>query len=145
MLKYGYNRGLPEGTETAWGCRAIIAQNGYVDAVWDRSDLVGPDRVALADHLTHHVRAAWCDRAGELLRNGVMHTRRAEEFTLYEDATVVIKGNTNASAGHLYVCAYLRPRCEAFARRGTGTGSCGQPLDEHGQCPRASGHIQDGA
>lgn len=118
MLKYGYGGGLPEGTETAWGCRAVVAQNGYVDAVWDRSDLVGPDRVQLADHLAHHVRAAWRDRASELLRNGVMHTRRAEEFTLYEDATVVIKGNTNASAGHLYVCAYLRPRASEHIEGG---------------------------
>ncbi|QXV57428.1 hypothetical protein [Amycolatopsis sp. TNS106] len=32
-------------------------------------------------------------------------------------------------------------RCEANARRGTGTGTCGQPLDVHGQCLRASDHL----
>jgi len=132
MLRYGYNRGLPEGTETAWGCRAIV-------------DATGPHMDALLDHLNHHVRGAWRERAAELLRNDVMHTRRAGEFTLYEDSTVVIKGNTNASYGYLHVCAYLRPRCDAFAHTGTGSGACDQPLDEHGQCPRTSDHIQDGA
>lgn len=33
-------------------------------------------------------------------------------------------------------------RCEANAVRGTGTGSCDQPLDEHGNCPRTSDHIE---
>jgi hypothetical protein len=31
--------------------------------------------------------------------------------------------------------------CEALARRGTGTGMCNRPLDERGQCDRASDHI----
>lgn len=32
-------------------------------------------------------------------------------------------------------------RCEAEAKRGTGTGACDRPLDEHGQCDRAAQHI----
>lgn len=32
-------------------------------------------------------------------------------------------------------------RCGAFARRGTGTGTCERPLDEHGQCDRAGQHL----
>ena len=31
--------------------------------------------------------------------------------------------------------------CEAYARKGTGTGTCDRPLDAHGQCDRASSHI----
>lgn len=31
--------------------------------------------------------------------------------------------------------------CEANARKGTGTGMCGRPLDVHGQCDRAADHI----
>lgn len=31
--------------------------------------------------------------------------------------------------------------CEAEAQRGTGTGACGRPLDQHGQCDRPSNHL----
>jgi hypothetical protein len=108
MLAFGYNAGLPAGTTTAWGCRAIIHQNtGSVDVPPDRQSAVGPRVDALFDHLNHHVQSAWQDRVGELLRSGEMNTRHAEEFVLYSDGLVIIKGNTNASAGYLYVCAYL--------------------------------------
>lgn len=33
------------------------------------------------------------------------------------------------------------PRCEETAVRGTGTGMCDTPLDEHGNCPNARGHL----
>jgi hypothetical protein len=32
--------------------------------------------------------------------------------------------------------------CEMLARRGTGIGMCGRPLDGHGQCDRARQHIE---
>lgn len=32
-------------------------------------------------------------------------------------------------------------RCEADARRGTGTGVCDRPLDSYGRCDRASDHV----
>lgn len=32
--------------------------------------------------------------------------------------------------------------CDANARRGTGTGICDRPLDEIGQCDRASDHLR---
>lgn len=31
--------------------------------------------------------------------------------------------------------------CDANAKRGTGTGVCNRPLDEHGQCDRAGDHL----
>lgn len=34
-------------------------------------------------------------------------------------------------------------RCEAQARKGTGTGMCDRPLDRHGNCDRAGDHITD--
>lgn len=37
-----------------------------------------------------------------------------------------------------------KQRCEANARRGTGTGMCDRPLDAHGYCDRASDHIEEG-
>jgi hypothetical protein len=36
---------------------------------------------------------------------------------------------------------YRANRCEANARRGTGTGTCDRPLDSHGQCDRAGDHL----
>jgi hypothetical protein len=107
VLTFGYNRGLPPGTATAWGCRAIIDQGGLVDVPPDRQSAAGPRVDTLLDHLNQHVRGAWRERAAELLRNGVMSTRTAAEFVLYQDSKVMIKGDTNASAGYLYVCAYL--------------------------------------
>lgn len=35
-------------------------------------------------------------------------------------------------------------RCEARARKGTGEGTCDRPLDKHGNCDRASSHIDIG-
>lgn len=32
--------------------------------------------------------------------------------------------------------------CDAYARRGTGTGMCNAPLDDHGACSRAGQHIE---
>jgi len=34
-------------------------------------------------------------------------------------------------------------RCEALARKGTGTGTCNLPLDEHGYCAARGEHISD--
>ena len=108
MLEFGYNAGVPAGTTTAWGCRAIIDEiTGSVDVVPDRQSAVGPRVDALLDHLNQRVRGAWCDRAGEFLRTGQLNTRIATELVLYDDGIVMIKGNTRASAGYLYVCAFL--------------------------------------
>lgn len=77
----------------------------------DRISAIGPqiDRLVREhlDRLPFH--RSWQSRASELLRAGVMDTRlNEEEFVLYTDEVVVITGNTQASAGYLYVCAYLR-------------------------------------
>ena len=34
-------------------------------------------------------------------------------------------------------------RCEQMAVKGTGTGICDHPLDEHGQCSNASNHTDE--
>lgn len=33
--------------------------------------------------------------------------------------------------------------CDANSRKGTGTGMCDRPLDEHGNCDRASSHLEN--
>lgn len=35
-------------------------------------------------------------------------------------------------------------KCQENAHKGTGTGACDRPLDEHGNCDRAADHIVDG-
>jgi hypothetical protein len=111
MLKFGYTRGLPKGTETAWGCRAVVTDDRTVHVIQDRTSAVGPESGRLLAYLHDMpLRGDWQDRASELLRAGVMDTRLDEEFVLYADDVVVIKGNTQGSAGYLYVCAYFRPK-----------------------------------
>lgn len=93
MLRFGYTRGLPEETETAWGCRAVVTNDGTVHVVQDRLSAIGPqiDRLReLLDHLPFH--RSWQSQASELLRAGVMDTRLDEEFVLYADDVVVVKG-----------------------------------------------------
>lgn len=110
-LKFGYKKGVPEDAKAAWGCRAIVTQDGMVDVVPDRVHLAGddPDAQELLSYLMAKVEHRWIERAAKLLYTGVIHTRVAGEHVLFEDDQVVVKGNTNASAGYLYVCAYMRP------------------------------------
>lgn len=44
------------------------------------------------------------------------------------------------AAGREQQAAGRVARCEAFAHRGTGSGTCGEVLDQYGQCPRAGDH-----
>lgn len=37
-LRYGYNKGLPPGVGSAWGCRAVVNPDGSVSLVGDRQD-----------------------------------------------------------------------------------------------------------
>jgi hypothetical protein len=107
-LAFGYNQGLPEDVAAAWGCRAIVTQDGGVDVLWDRTSVFGPDDAV--DALVNQPGVCgvlWRERAGELLASGRMLTGEAGEHQLINDGVLVVKGNTNASGGHLYVCAYL--------------------------------------
>jgi hypothetical protein len=107
-LQFGYNQGIPEGHETAWGCRAIVTQTGSVDVPWDRADAVGPDksRRDLLSYLWDHVGESWKAEIMRLLVEGKMQTRAAEEFVVYDDGMMRVLANTNASAGYCYVVAF---------------------------------------
>ncbi|MGE0363736.1 MAG: hypothetical protein AB7R67_23705 [Vicinamibacterales bacterium] len=111
MLRYGYNDGLPDGVTAAWGCRAIVrGGSSFVDIPHDRSDAFGPDdeRAALLAHLRDVAGQAPFDRAGDLLRRRALDTRSDADVVLYEDDAVIVRANAQASAGYLYVCAYLK-------------------------------------
>lgn len=74
MLRYGYARGLPEGTETAWGCRAVVTDDKEVHVVRDRTSAFGPESGRLLAYLHNlPLRGDWQDRAMELLRASVMN------------------------------------------------------------------------
>lgn len=107
-LRFGYS--VPEGAQAAWGARWIINQDGLVDQVWDRTDAVGEDepRQRLLDHLRDVVGVQPHRKLQTLLENDTVNTRTAEEVVLYEDDTVKVFGNTNASSGYFYVTAYLK-------------------------------------
>jgi hypothetical protein len=112
VLRFGYNRGLPEGVQAAWGCRAIADESGQVDVVWDRTSTFGaePHITMLLEHLQSlPTQGGWQDIARMLLRSGQLSTREDREVMLHEDDVVVIKANPQASHGYLYVCAYLGP------------------------------------
>jgi hypothetical protein len=113
-LRFGYNQGRPPGNELAWGARLIVTQDGAVDFVWDRQDCVGPDgeRQMLLDYLADVVADRPWVHITTLLKSGEMQTRAAREFVVYEDSTVTMKANTNASCGYCYVVAYFNSKKE---------------------------------
>lgn len=108
MLRFGYNDGLPKGVRAAWGCRAIVTQDGTVDVPGDRTDAFGPDeaRQALLAHLNDAVESKPFDTAAALLKSGEMRTNEAAQFILYASDEVVVKGNTYGSCGYPYICAF---------------------------------------
>ena len=105
-LPFGYNAGLPEGVKAAWGCRMIASQDGYLDYLGDRAGGFGGGE-ALYKWLNGGAMTAARERATALLKGYEMRTREAGEFVLYEDGEGRIVGNTNASAGYLYLAAWL--------------------------------------
>lgn len=125
-LGFGYNAGLLDGVKAAYGCRAIVTQDGSVDVVPDRTDTFGDkDRVKalltwLDDEITDYptgvseksaigtttpYKKALANASG-MLKRGLLKTREARPVVLYQDGSGAIVANTNASAGYLYVAAY---------------------------------------
>lgn len=104
-LAWGANDLLPEGVSAAWGARLIVGQDGYVDLVPDRQDAVGADepRKALLAKLN---AAKPLKNLEALLRDGTVQTRVPGEVTVYEDADIVVRGDSRGSAGYFYIVAY---------------------------------------
>src|SRR5262245_61745068 len=115
-LRFGLSRAIPDDAKAAWGARLIVRQDGDVDFVYDRQDSTGDETTITELH-------AWLNggamneakrRASDLLREwpkaSGMSTRTERQFTLYEDGRGRIIGDTLASAGYLYVVAFLRRR-----------------------------------
>ena len=109
VLEFGLNP-LPPGVRVAWGCRAIITQDGHFDVPPDRMGTIGPEeeRKALINHLNTQASTKPWEKVKQLLRSGELSTRSDDKVTLYEDDTLVVEASPNASAGYLYVAAYYK-------------------------------------
>ena len=106
QLQFGYNPGL-EGATCAWGARWIIHQDGDVDQLYDRQDMIGTreQKDELAEWLNNTVKRKPHDALSVLLSTHQISTRESKEVVLYEDERGVVLGNPNASAGYFYVVA----------------------------------------
>ena len=114
-LEFGYNRGLPATADTAWGARAILSRNGYVDILWDRQGRFGAEKdiARLVARLNGKAQgkgllARAKKRVASLVKAGDMSPSDDHEFVLFEDATVKIVGNPMRSYGYLYIAAFYK-------------------------------------
>lgn len=109
---WGLTYVVPDDAIAAWGARLIVTQDGHVDMVPDRQGGDGgPHAQELLDLLTERFRPTVLkDTIRELLSTYEMHTREAEDFTLYLDDRICVHANTNASAGYCYVTTWLWPQ-----------------------------------
>lgn len=108
---FGLWQECPEDATVAWGARAIL-RDGFVDLLWDRQSAEGSDE---------GTRKVFCERVNKVLpvvRAKVkelcsawrgMRPNEQEVFVLYEDDGIVVKGDTRASYGYLYLVAYAKP------------------------------------
>ena len=104
-LQWGLADAVPPGATGAWGCRAIVTQDGYVDLVPDRMDQQGS--AVIYDLLNSQFPPATLkDSIADLLRSGRMHTRRRERAELHNSASLTVTADTLASAGYCYVAAW---------------------------------------
>ena len=104
-LQWGLPDAVPLNATCAWGCRAIVTQDGYIDIVPDRVDRQGS--AVIFDLLdSQFPPAKLTESLAALLRSGQMSTRRRERFVLYESATLTVAADTLASAGYCYVAAW---------------------------------------
>lgn len=105
-LGFGYNPGLGDA-DVAWGARLIIRQDGYVDFVPDRQDMIGtPERKQeLLAWLNKYVKKHPEEELSAMLRNNELSTRENKEVVLYDDGKLIVLGNPNASGGYFYMVA----------------------------------------
>jgi hypothetical protein len=117
-VMFGYRRGVPDGVRAVWGAR-LIAPN---DLLHDRQDLVAESEEAKAELVKwlngepagHGALSEALDR----LRLIPLSGSTDEEVRIYEDATGIIVGNTQASYGYVYVCGYLKHHLPAVTKTG---------------------------
>lgn len=112
-LAFGYNNRL-DGATCAWGARWIVTQQGGVDFVPDRQDMIGTpeQKQKLLSWLNETVKKQPEERLSRMLRDYMISTRKIQEVCLYEDECGIVVGNANASAGYFYVIARFKTKNE---------------------------------
>ncbi|AXB41285.1 MULTISPECIES: hypothetical protein [Amycolatopsis] len=127
-LRFGYNKGLPSGVTTAWGCRAIVGDGFGIDVPPDRESGFG-DHHTLTGYLRDHCGDAWMAKATAMFEEGEIFVGSDREITLFDDDRAAIKANPRRSYGYLYVCAYFKPRAAERIDDGEGFASLRELLD----------------
>jgi hypothetical protein len=104
-LKWGLAYAVPPKATGAWGCRAIISQDGHVDLVPDRTDVTGSE--IILDILTREYNPSTLrEDLGAMLRAHQMLTSRRGRFTLYKSPRLTVMADTNGSGGYCYIAAW---------------------------------------
>jgi hypothetical protein len=100
---------VPADATGAWGCRAIVCQDGYIDVEPDRT---GQQGSLLIYHLLHtqFPPARLTKSLTSLLQSCEMRIHRREQFELYKSASLTVAADTLASAGYCYVAAWTMVR-----------------------------------
>jgi len=96
---------IPDEAETSWGARAIFT-NGCVDIVYQ--DSVGEQSQRLAELMNDGPLEKACEKASDLYDEYEITPDSSNDVTLYEDDSLVIRADTNASYGYLYMAAWLK-------------------------------------
>lgn len=106
-LRFGANALIPADVSAVWGARLIVNQDGMVDLVHDRQAFAGDESVG--DVLCAKLnRSSWRSDLADMLRSRRVLTSQGEDVTVYEDDSIIVRGNTNGSYGYFYVAAWLK-------------------------------------
>jgi hypothetical protein len=109
-FSFGYSPAVTGGHDAYWGARTIWKGYGPMDIVHDRQSVLATDK-ATADRLVAHLNGGALKKANKTLdtlaNRWEVSPGEANEVVLYEDASIRLVGNTNASHGYLYVTAIL--------------------------------------
>jgi hypothetical protein len=117
-LRWGLADAVPPEATAAWGCRAIVTQDGSVDLVADRIDRQGD--TVIYDRLDEEFpKPRLIETLGDLLRSGLMSTRARRTFVIHQSDTLVIVADTLGSAGYCHVAAWTTVRPAGGPGRGT--------------------------
>jgi hypothetical protein len=104
-LRWGLATAVPADAIAAWGCRAIVHQDGYVDIPPDRTDQQGSEVIfTLLDVEFPLLKLR--ETLGAMLGSGQVSTRRRGQFVLFKSDRLTVVGDTNASAGYCYLAAW---------------------------------------